>query len=455
MYWNEFYESFTYSESEEALFTRWLEEYQQDRAAHQEKRSAHPDPAKLDDDFYKAFVKLAWVPQNITGAALEVATNILLSGARATTCLASVECVEGQYRLHSLRYPDYVEGACCTGPIRYSVDVPDGDAHLAKWDTFGKYCSRFQNGRDWGKSLRDVAYIVADDLWKAKGPTPELEAFLDALAASGSVALLTNTCMDGGGGFVLDQLLDMTIYRGSYGFGCVKTHRMGLRLLARMSFLSAEQALAVGCTHPFMALIRIRPRSPASYPVEYIVNRYLKCCVDDAILQVLYLTMFMYRRYPWPRQQRYRVETTIAKWVEWVEVDCNRPSIVKETLAWAMLLPGFFQVLVEDDSIWFLLAAFDIEQRVASGKKRGFFLNTTFSSRQRESRIIGELKNNRLLSAWMCGKDNRHLLQEVCRQRRRRVVKVRVASAPQKACFGPNTICFCWSIVLNNCDSRA
>ena len=438
LYWNDLYESCTYGEAEEALFARWLEEYQQDRAAHQEKRSAHSDPAKLDEDFFEAFRNISSICQNMEKAcaAMEVATNILLSGARATTCLESWERVEGQYHLRSLRYPGYVEGACCAGPIRYSVDVPDGDAHRVKWDFRGVNRGRFQDGAFTGINLQCVVDTLEYEIMKAKAPTPEFEAFLDALAASGSVALLTNRRIDGGGGPALHQLLSLTIYQSSARLNCVKTHRMGLRLLARMSFLSAEQALAVGCTHPFMALIRTRPRSPASYPVEHISYRYLcsRSCVHDAILQVLYLTVFMYRHYPWPRQQRYRVETTIAKWVEWVEEDeqqdvVTRPNIVSETLAWAMALPGLFRVLLEDDSIWLLLATLDIEERVTAGRNRyrgaRFFLNSAFGSRQRERHLIRELKVNRAFSSWVCGKGGRRILLEVCRQRRRRVIQVR------------------------------
>lgn len=454
MYWNEYYESCSYGEAEEARFARWLEEYQQDRAAHQKARSTHPDPTKLDEDFFEAFQNIPNICGNMSvGPEIEVATNILLSGARATTCFAPLEYVQGKYRykVSSLRYPEYVEGACCTGPIGYSVDIPDGRAHIPHSHflnppSFG--C--FQNDWNSGINLEDVVDLLNNDLMVEKGPTPEVEAFLDALAASGSVALLTNACCDGGGGFVLDQLLDLTIYRSSTNFSCVKTHRMGLRLLARVSFLSAEQALAAGCTHPFMALLRIRPQSQASYSVERISlgRRLFGPYVDDAILQVLYLTIFMYRRYPWPRQQQYRVETTIAKWVEWAEHDRHRRSIVTDTLAWAFYLPGFFNALLEDHSLWFLLSACEVEERHTVGRNRGvFFLNAAFGSRQRENHLIRALTNNRIFLAWVCcSKGGRHLLREVCRQRRRRVIQVRMASTRQ-AYFGPKYGIFCWSTV--------
>ncbi|CAM9878051.1 unnamed protein product, partial [Ectocarpus fasciculatus] len=357
LYWNEFYESCSYGEAEKNRFARWLEEYQQERAAHQKARSAHPDPTKLDADFFRAFRKIsAFRRDGTTDAALKVATNILLSGA---------------------------------------VDVPEGNAHVATFEPgpagehpLGRFFGYFQDHYGWGTNLGHVVGIFENYIWVSSGPSPELEAFLEALAASGSVAFLTNTRMDGGGGRALGQLLDLTIYRRSTYLSSVKILRLGLRLLARMSFLSAEQAAAVGCTHPFMALLRIRPRSKGLYSVEEI-DLY-RCgngapYVDDAILQVLYLTIFMYRRYPWPQGQQYRVDATIAKWVEEDldrSFDYHRRSLVRSTLKWAVSLPGFFQALLEDHSIWLLLAACDIEERHLVGKNRGcFFFNASFRSR--------------------------------------------------------------------------
>lgn len=449
LYWNEFYESCSYGEAE-TRFAHWLEEYQQDRAAHQKARSEHPDPAKLDEDFYAAFRNISRNENNLkTDTALEVATSILLSGARATTCACSLERVGvGKHRqVGSLRYPDYVEGACCTGPIRYSVDVPEGSAHIVGCGPgcFGPGCyprpcgGRFQDRDGWGTNLDVLVNIVGNYLRLSNGPTPELEAFLEALAASGSVAMLTNSLVGRGGGTVLEQLQYLTIYRSSVLLSCVKTHRLGLRLMARTSFLSGEQAAAVGCAHPFMALPRRRPSSKSIYPVEELQvwrRSQTKYYVDDAILQVMYLTLFMYRRYPWPRRQRYRVDATLAKWIEHDLGSLNktsfRGSFVSQTLNWAFVFPSLFQALLEDHSAWFLLAACDIEERHFLVTSRGcLFWNIHFGSRQREDNIMRELKNNRLLTVWVCGKERRYLLQEVCRQRRLRVIQVRLASSPQ------------------------
>lgn len=353
-----------------------------------------------------------------------------------------MECVAGKYRqVGPLRYPDYVEGACCTGPVRYPVDVPEGNAHVATYELgsagehpLGRFFGRFQDSDNWGTNLGGVVSLVeAYTCSTSSGPSPELEAFLEALVASGSVALLTNTRMDGGGGRVLRQLLASTIHRRASHLTCVETHRLGLRLLARTTFLSAEQAAAMGCTHPFMALIRARPQSNAEYFIEEIeyYGRGYGSQVNDAALQVVYLAIFMYRRYPWPQRQRYRADATIAKWVE-EDLDrsafeYNRMGLVRNTLKWAISLPGFFQALLEHHSVWLLLAAYDIEERhFAPGKKRrSLFLNASFSSRRQETLLIQELKNNRLLTAWMCSKAGRHILLEICRQRRRRVVQVR------------------------------
>ncbi|CAM9564643.1 unnamed protein product, partial [Ectocarpus fasciculatus] len=131
----------------------------------------------------KAFRKIsAFRRDGTTDAALKVATNILLSGARATTCRGSLECVQGKYRQTGpLRYPDYVEGACCTGPVHYSVDVPEGNAHVATFEPgpagehpLGRFFGYFQDHYGWGTNLGHVVGIFENYIWVSSGPSPEL-----------------------------------------------------------------------------------------------------------------------------------------------------------------------------------------------------------------------------------------------------------------------------------------
>ncbi|CAN0092085.1 unnamed protein product, partial [Ectocarpus sp. 13 AM-2016] len=115
-------------------------------------------------------------------AALKIATNILLSDARAISCYDPMECMQRIYcQIGPLCYPDNVEGACCTGPVPYSVDVPVGDAHVAPYE-FGpagdppgaRFFDRFQDDEAWGTYLGDVANILDIHMRASSGPSPEL-----------------------------------------------------------------------------------------------------------------------------------------------------------------------------------------------------------------------------------------------------------------------------------------
>lgn len=283
---------------------------------------------------------------------------------------------------------------------------------------------------------------------------PDLEDFLDAITASGSMVILTNRRYVGNGGCPLPLFaLEAVVSGGILGWHTSLREtssedrdyrRVCLRLLARLSFLSAERELALGSTHDFMALVQA---GRGVHPVQNIGGKDLADPRNhDPILHVLYLMVFMYRRYPWPQDQQYNIDEEIAKWIQRPDGGCNHfplcgrgnneLTIVRRTLELAVILPSFFHALMEDNSVWLLLAACLRQHSsctagnhvTTSGGEKGWFLNTAFSSRREEKNLIRLLKHYRLLAAYVCGEDGRYLLLDVCRQRRRRVIQV---SQPQ------------------------
>ncbi|CAM9870092.1 unnamed protein product, partial [Ectocarpus sp. 12 AP-2014] len=97
-------------------------------------------------------------------AALKIAANILLSGARATSCYGPMGVQGIHCQTGPLCYPDNVEGACCTDPVSYSVDVPVGVAPY-KFGPAGeppgaRFSGRFQDDEAWKTNLGDVTNIL-------------------------------------------------------------------------------------------------------------------------------------------------------------------------------------------------------------------------------------------------------------------------------------------------------
>lgn len=192
-------------------FPEWLAEYKRDRAEHEKARSAHPNPTMLDAEFAAAFEKSKFSLRLISPAGdlgllptMRSLTAILLRGARATS---------GYFDDHELI----------------------------------------------GSNLGDV-----DDLLRTVGTmlAPGLEDFLDALAASGSMTMCTNRVYVGNGGESLWSIVFRNVVSRHRDLGrtCgtplehLFFRRASFRLLARMSFLSAERQLAVGAAHSFMSL---------------------------------------------------------------------------------------------------------------------------------------------------------------------------------------------------------
>jgi len=305
----------------------------------------------------------------------------------------------------------------------------------------------------------------------------ELVNFVEALVASGSMAVLTAMREAGNCDWPLPKFVLTAVVSGSiWGaassiWGSLRTTQSGrdrafrrccLRLLARMSFLSAERALAANDTHPFMALLQSRPGG-GIYPVKNVHEWYLRRPENhDAITHLMYLTVFMNRRYPWPRRHRHRADIEMAKWLQEDNTNWHATSPMfgltkaRDTLTLAAILPGFLQTLLEDQTLWLLLAVcgcaedggFDerkiyaalllqLPNRGRGGgylwNGRGLYWNSFFSSRREEDRLISMLRRNRELSTWLCGPGGRSILLDICRQRRLRALKV--SKPKQEACF--------------------
>lgn len=404
LYWNEAYESCSYDEAEKR-FAKWLEEYQQDREAHEQARRAHPDPATLDADFAVALMEAPasindhGVHTSCLPASLRPFTDMLLAGARAN------------------------------------------DKRL---------CFKLTAIVDRGRGL-------------SSRESPDLVNFVEALVASGSMAVLTCERYAGNCDWPLPNFVLIAVASGSVSGSPTKPsardriyRRFCLRLLARMSFLSAERALAVDDTHPFMTVLQTRYRpGGGTYPVDFLYKGDLRRPGNhDAITHVMYLMVFMNRRYPWPRRHRHRADIEIAKWLQEDNTNWSargNPMFglirARETLTQAAILPGFLQALLEDQTLWLLLAVcgcaeddvFD-ERNIhaalslqltnrgremgCSWNGRGLFLNSFFSSRRQEDRLTNMLRENRVLSTWLCSQGGRSILLDICRQRRRRALQV-------------------------------
>ena len=295
------------------------------------------------------------------------------------------------------------------------------------------------------------------------GETLDLVNFVEALVASGSMAALTSLREAGNCDWPLPNFVLTAVASGGV-WGSPRApksardrvlRRVCLRLLARMSFLSAERALAVDDIHPFMTMLQTRHRSGwGTDPVNFIYERYLRQPANhDAITHLMYLMVFMNRRYPWPQRHRHRADMEITKWLQDDNTNwCARSGMfglqrARATLTLAVILPGFLQALLEDHTFWLLLAAcgcaedyvFDERNMYTAlsllvtnrGREslclwggRRSILNGYFSCRGEEGRLIGMLRNNHVLSTWLCSEGGRSVLLDICRQRRRRVLQV-------------------------------
>ncbi len=210
--------------------------------------------------------------------------------------------------------------------------------------------------------------------------------------------------------------------------------RTCLRFLARMAFLSAEQALSNGETHPFMVLLRTRREevlpllevNPRFLNQEHPTNR-------GAFLQVLYLMIFVYEGFPWPRRQHLadaEHAERLRSEPHWRHAS-KCAGIANFAVHMAVLVPGFLQALLVDRNLWHVLAAyaFDAPAEGRCSRKGEFVLNALFRGRREEDGLVAVLRGSRLISKWLCSEAGRWILLQTCRQRRRRVLQVRPPSS--------------------------
>ncbi|CAM9960101.1 unnamed protein product [Ectocarpus fasciculatus] len=397
----------TYSEAE-PRFYRWLRKYRDDRAAHSRARKMHPDPAMLDADLARVVCRMGITGCYRKPAELSAATELLLHGARAST--------------------EYFQNNELFFNLGEVVDLLECLA---------------------GKDIRHANRAVA--------------AFLEALTASGSAAVLTNRRYVGNGGTELPYFLLRSVVIGEpwgYNYNNARQRiklgspkdrafrRTCFRMLARMAFLSAERTLSRAGTHPFMVLLETN-RGPMLPFDEFRTHRIVDFPVNQfAVLDVLYLMTFVYRALPWPRRQ-YLADVEHAISVSTPPADCIGHSLVEMTMRMMMIVPGFFWEFVVNQSLWHVLLAYGAgsvggsryhlqhqsqDSLGVSSARAGDIArslsNVFFSNRQYEANLIRMLKENRLVATWLCGEGRRPLLLDICRQRRRRVVEAVAVGAP-------------------------
>lgn len=392
----------SYTEAEPRL-SRWLQKYRDDRAAHSRARNKHSDPAMLDADLARVMSRMGIPNGHRKPAELREGTKILLNGARAST------------------------------------------EHFRNHETFF--------------NLGDIVDLLESLLEEgARHAYPVVSAFLEALTASGSAAVLTNRRYVGNGGLELPYFLLQSVVIGepwgyNYNISSGIPHlgsprdrafrEICFRMLARMAFLSAERTLSRGGNHPFMVLLE-GDRGPMLPFDEIRMNRIFDFPVNQsAVLDVLCLMIFVYRALPWCRSQ-HLADVEHASSVRTTPVDYMAQRLVKNTVHLTIMVPGFLRELVVNQQLWHVIVAYcagsveasrchlQHQSRDSPGISFGGTMdaarrlcNIFFRDRQHEERLIQMLKEACLVSTWICGEGQRPLLLEICRQRRRRVVEVR------------------------------
>ncbi|CAM9238425.1 unnamed protein product [Ectocarpus sp. 6 AP-2014] len=368
----------------------------------------HSDPAMLDADLARVVSRMGIPNGHRKPAELREATEMLLNGARAST------------------------------------------EHFRDQETFF--------------NLGDVVDLLASLLGEGtRHARPVVAAFLEALTASGSAAVLTNRRYVGNGGLELPYFLLQSVVIGEpWGYNYNSSSGMPhlgspkdrafreicVRMLARMAFLSAECTLSRGGNHPFMVLLEGN-RGPMLPFIEIRMNRVVDFPVNQsAVLDVLSLMIFVYRALPWSRRQ-HLADIEHASSIRTPPVDYTAHLLVKKTMHMMIMVPGFLRELVVDQQLWHVLFAYGVGRieasrchlqhqsrdslGISSGETRDAarrLCNVFFRNRQHEERLIWMLKETCLVSTWICGDAQRPVLLEICRQRRRRVVEAVAAGAP-------------------------
>ncbi|CAM9918943.1 unnamed protein product, partial [Hapterophycus canaliculatus] len=164
-----------------------------------------------------------------------------------------------------------------------------------------------------------------------------------------------------------------------------------------------------------------------------------------AALQVVYLMVFVYRAFPWPRGQHLAdteyIETLLSD-DPWMARFFNTRATEMVTI-----VPGVFDVFL-DQKLEHLLLVNGLfshttgRQEPSNPRGPVCVLNSFFRSRRHEGWLVAMLRGNRRCSAWVC-KGGRSLLMEICRQRRRRVVQAIAQCAPVEfAAAAPGLVAF-------------
>ena len=411
----------------ELRYTRWLEKFQVDRSRHAKARRANPDPAALD-----------------------------------------AELADALDTMHGLGY-DKPE-------LREATDLLWRGARMAETS-----CSLL------GHKLANIIYMLeADDPGREERTQilrPHFRAFLDALTASGSYQAMCKTY-----GFyvvgardvwetlpfcVLQSVVIGEPWGIDYDSKAVKLgsledlalRRVCLRLFARMAFLSAERALGRGETIPFMALFETDGRKLCPFgliEMEHMVHPTNQA----AFLHVIYLMVFMNRRFPAIGQLQHiadmeHASTVLSRPVDRYLYDCwgTSPKNQADNIYGAVvdplppseqvlrlaffLVPGVWKLLLEENLGHLLLKycfmgyleqprVGSINQGTPSKVMCDTFCKVFFSSREAENALIRIFRYTGLASSsWICGEGGRFLLLELCRQRRRRVLQVTFSAHPE------------------------
>lgn len=375
----------------EARYKRWLDDYRHDREAHAKARNAHPDPAALDAEFSQAYRVLSGPsrrPSPEVDALVKAGTDLLQRGASAD--------------------PRYFKNYELSGP-----------------------------------NLGDIV-----DLLESGKIDPPLAGFLKALTACEASAVLNNRRYCGNGGQELPYFVLRAVITGEpWGSRLIAVAQSGswreenrtfrracLRVLARMAFWSAECACAQGAPHPFVVLLNTDRGGIHLMEAFQIRHLSSEAINRGCMLQVLYLMIFVYRRFPWPRRQ-YLADIEYANSLHasssaW-EGYSMRTNLARRIMRIILFMPAFLHALVEQ-KLWHVLVAYRVDKcdtyrcSIHHGRRRDRFCvwGDHLSSRQHERNLMQVLSNDRLISIWFCGKEGRCFLLELCRQRRRRVVQV-------------------------------
>lgn len=89
--------------------------------------------------------------------------------------------------------------------------------------------------------------------------------------------------------------------------------RVCLKMLTRIVLSSADRTCAAGGTHPFMMLLETRG---GLHPVDRCTGPLRHPFDQACMMQVIYLMIFVYRRFQWHPRRQYLADVRHAKLLE-------------------------------------------------------------------------------------------------------------------------------------------